>query len=198
MAGVGMQHRNTHLVLTVPGMSGVAALFLPFTSDISPMDAAFDDALWKLALPFFLSIPILAASIRWSFSGSMSLAERAVACTVALAATAATLSFLWSATDWTGDIEQWLYTSIPVATLVLGAFLLFGDSRPDASRSLWPVMALQVAYLANALFCLAVFAGDDLFDLQVGAYCVLIAVIAYFLQIVLALTPSRSRPGRNP
>ncbi len=190
-----MQHRNIHLMLAVPGMSGVAALFLSFTSDISPMDAAFDDRFWKLALPFFLSIPILAASIRWSFSGSMSLPERAAAYTVALATAAITLSFLWSATD--GTEEDWLYTSIPVAILVLGAILLFGNSRPDATRGLRPVMALQMAYLANALFCLAVFGGDDLFDMQVGAYCVVIAVIAYFLQIVLVLTPSRSRPGRN-
>jgi len=195
MAGVSMQHRNIHLMLTVPGMSGVAALFLSFTSNTSPMDAAFDDDLWKLALPFFLSIPILAASIRWSLSGSMSLPERAVAYTVALAAAAVTLSFLWSATDRTG--EEWLYTAIPVATLILGAILLLGDSKPDATRGLRPVMALQMAYLANALFCLAVFGGDDWFDLQVGAYCVLIAVIAYFLQIVLVLTPSRPRLGRN-
>lgn len=192
-----MRHRNIHLVLAVPGMSGVAALLLPFTSDISPMDAVFDAALWKLALPFFLSVPILAASIRWSVSGAMSLPEHAVAYTVALASAAATLSFLWSAIDWTGDIEQWLQTSIPVATLILGILLLAGDTKPDAIRNLRPVMALQVAYLASALFCLAVFGGDDWFDLQVGAYCVLIAVIAYFLQIVLALAPSHPQPGRN-
>ena len=45
-----------------------------------------------------------------------------------------------------------------------------------------PVMALQVAYVANALLCLIEFFGKW----QAGAYCTLVVTVVYLLQIILA------------
>ena len=61
-----MLHRNMHVLLAVFGVSGIVALFLDFVANVSPMDAIVqEDPYWKLAFPFFLSVPILVASSRW-------------------------------------------------------------------------------------------------------------------------------------
>ena len=54
-----------------------------------------------------------------------------------------------------------------------------------ASRKFNPVMAIQIAYLANTVLCLIAFFGDW----ELGAYCVLVAALAFVLQIVLASIP---------
>ena len=187
-----MNIRNANLLLTGLGIAGIAALFLPFVGNISPMDASFEeDPFWKLALPFFLSMPVLAASIRWIVSGSLSRPERNVAYTIGLAIACVTLSIYWSG-DWfdeLGSVKGWITTFNPIAVLLLGVYLLFRKSHANRIRHFRPVMALQVPYLANALFCLIGFGTDDWFALQAGAYCVLLTVVAYLLQIILVLRP---------
>lgn len=90
-----------------------------------------------------------------------------------------------------------MYMSIPIATLLLGSYFLLRKSQVDRIRNFRPVMGLMVAYLANALFCLTLFSGDG-FDLQVGAYFVLLTVVTYLLQIVLVLGPWGPRDAGNP
>jgi hypothetical protein len=54
-------------------------------------------------------------------------------------------------------------------------------------REFNPVMAIQIAYLAHAVLCLTAFFGS--WGWESGAYCVLVAALAFVLQIVLASVP---------
>jgi len=177
-----MRERNIHLLLTMSGIAGIAAVYLPFTYDISPMIAAPTE-LWVLALPFFLSIPVFAASIRWILSGSLSLPERIVAYALSAASTGATLSLFWPDSDPGFDSDEWIAMAIPIVVLLSGVFLLIRDRRARRLGSFRPVMTLQVAYLANAILCLYAYFEDG--GWQMGAYCVLLTVIAYIVQIRL-------------
>jgi hypothetical protein len=164
-------HRSiAHLLLTVVGMTGIAGLFLPFTWGTSPVDAVSEGALWRLALPFFLAVLASAASIRWVISGSFSGLERATAYVVSASMVGVTLS-LWFPLG-PSTTQEWLIR----------------NSRIAPSRQFNPVMAIQVAYLAHAVLCLIGFFG--LWEL--GAYCVLVAALAFVLQIILA----SAQPGR--
>jgi len=76
----------------------------------------------------------------------------------------------------------------PAPILALGVYFLIRNSRMEPSRKFNPVVAIQIAYLANAVLCLIAFFGNW----ELGAYCVLAAALAFVLQIVLA-----SAPGSN-
>ena len=73
---------------------------------------------------------------------------------------------------------------MPLATLFLGISLLIRNSRMLPSREFNPVMAIQTAYLANAVLCLIALFGEW----QVGAYCALVAASAFMLQTTLIST----------
>jgi hypothetical protein len=178
-------HRSiVHLLLTVVGMTGIAGLFLPFTFGTSPAEAASTKELWRLAVPFFLAVLASAASIRWVVSGSFSGSERAIAYVISASMVCVTLS-LWFSKDGPANIQEWLAFVSPVPILALGAYLLIRNSRMGPSRKFNPVMAIQVAYLTNAVLCLIAFFGNW----ELGAYCVLVAALAFVLQIVLASAP---------
>jgi hypothetical protein len=180
-------HRSiAHRSLTVVGMTGIAGLFLPFTWGTSPVDAVSEGALWRLALPFFLAVLASAASIRWVISGSFSGLERATAYIVSASMVGVTLS-LWFPFG-PSTTQEWLAIVSPVPILALGVYFLIRNSRIAPSRQFNPVMAIQVAYLAHAVLCLIGFFG--LWEL--GAYCVLVAALAFLLQIILA----SAQPGR--
>jgi hypothetical protein len=85
-------------------------------------------------------------------------------------------------------IQAWLAFVSPIPILALGVYFLIRNSRKGASRNFNPVMAIQVAYLVHAVLCLIVYFGDW----EMGAYCVLVAALAFVLQIVLV-----SAPGLN-
>jgi len=176
------------LLLTVAGVAGIAGLFLPFTFGTSPIDAALDKDFWRLAIPFFLAILASAASIRWVMSGSFSRLERAIAYIVSALIAGVTLS-LWFPPFEERPVgpREWLAVVSPGPILALGIYFLIRNSRAAQPEKFKPVMAIQVAYLANAAFCLIGFFGDW----QRGAYCVLVASAAFVLQILLALLPER-------
>lgn len=175
-------HRSTvHLLLTLVGMIGIAGLFLPFTEGVSPVAAALDGAFWKLALPFFLAILASAASIRWVISGSFSGLEWAIAYVVSASMVGVTLSVSFPFESRPANIQEWVATLSPYAIVALGLYFLIRNSRIGSSREFNPVLAIQIAYLANAALCLMGFFGDW----QLGAYCALVAVLAFALQIVL-------------
>src|ERR1700740_185044 len=151
--------KNIHLLLPLLGMLGTIALFLPFTSGNSPAHAAFDKDLWRLALPFFLSILASAASLRWILSGSLSLPERAIAYLASAAASVMTLSVYLRLGGLPTSAKEWVSSWIlPLATMFLGLCLLIRNSLTGRSREFTPVMALQVPYIANAVMCLILFA----------------------------------------
>jgi hypothetical protein len=172
-----------HLFLTLVGMIGIAGLFLPFAQGVSPVAAVSDGALWRLAFPFFLAILASAASIRWAISGSFSGLERAVAYIVsaAMVGVTLTLSMSFSFQSQPEEIHEWVAMLGPYPIVALGLYFLIRNSRIGSSREFNPVLAIQVAYLANAVFCLMGFLGDW----QPGAYCALVAALAFALQIVL-------------
>ncbi len=179
-------HRSmVHLLLTIIGMIGIVGLFLPFTYGTSPVDAVSDRELWRLALPFFLAVLVSAASIRWVISGSFSRRERAIAYVVSTLMAGVTLSLWFPFKEGPSTIQEWLAFVSPEPILALGVYFLIRNSRMGTSGKFNPVMAIQLAYLANAVLCLIVFFGDW----QAGAYCVLVAVLAFVLQIVLASAP---------
>ena len=182
-------HRSiVHLLLTVVGMTGIAALFLRFAYSTSPVDAASDRELWRLALPLFLAVLASAASIRWVISGSFSGRERAIAYIVSCSMVGVTLSLWFPFDGGPTTIQEWLAFVSPVPILALGVYFLIRNSRMEPSRDFNPVMAIQVAYLAHAVLCLIALFGDW----ELGAYFVLVAALAFVLQIILV-----SAPGLN-
>ncbi len=181
-------HRSiVHLLLTVVGMTGIAGLFLPFTFGTSPLEAASTKELWRLAVPFFLAVLASAASIRWVTSGSFSGSERAIAYVVSASMVGVTLSLWFPLKDGPANIQEWLAFVSPVPILALGIYFLIRNSRIGPSREFNPVMAIQIAYIANALLCLIAFFGNW----ERGAYYVLVAALAFVLQIVVASAPVR-------
>lgn len=179
-------HRSiVHLLLTVVGITGTVGLFLPFTFSTSPVDAVSDKELWRLALPFFLAVLASAATIRWVISGSFSGRERAIAYVVSASMVGVTLSLWFPFKDGPATIQDWLAFVSPEPILAVGVYFLIRNSRMGPSRKFNPVMAIQIAYLANAVLCLIAFFGDW----ELGAYCVLVAALAFVLQIVLVSAP---------
>jgi hypothetical protein len=176
-----------HLLLTLLAMAGIAGLFLPFTSGVSPAMAAPVSGVWRLAVPFFLSVLASAASIRWIVSGSLSRAESAIAY-VASAAMAGVIVSMWFALgDESQSIRDWVAVVSPGPILALGIYFLIQNSKTGPSRNFNAVMAIEVAYLANAVRCLIAFFGEW----QVGAYCALVTAVTFVLQIILASVPGR-------
>lgn len=172
------------------GISGIAGLFLPFTYGTSPLDAVSDRELWRLALPFFLAVLASAASIRWIISGSFSRPERTIAYVVSASMACVTVSLAFTSEGRPATISDWLVSFSPELILALGVYLLIRNSRKGQSREFNPVMAIQIAYLANAVACLISFFGTW----QVGAYCALAATLAFVVQIVLASAPGVDGP----
>ena len=177
----GYAHRSfTHVLLTVIGMTGIAALFLPFAWGKSPIEAVSLEELWRLALPFFLAVLASAAGFRWIISGSFSGFERATAYVVSGLMAGVTLS-LWFPFG-PSSTQEWLTLISPEPILALGIYLLIRNSRRGLSREFNPVMAIQISYLAHAALCLIGFLGRW----ELGAYCVLVAALAFVIQIILA------------
>jgi hypothetical protein len=177
-----------HSILTLLGMAAIPVLFLPFAYDVSPVAAIFDKDLWRLALPFFLAPFAVAASIRWIVSGSFSRLERVIAYVVSAAVAPTTLS-VYLKEDWPSGPQGWLIWVVPPAVLLLGACLLIRNSRMGPCREFNPVLAIQMAHVANGLFCVIA-----LYDtLQVGGYFTLVAASTFMLQTILvaAIRPDR-------
>ena len=192
---------NVHLLLAVAGMAGIAGLFLPFYWDVSPMKALFDKSLWRLAAPALLSVLVTAATTRWIISGSFSKAEKAIAYFVSVVSAGVTLSFLFNDNMWASDFQKWITFAIPLVVLLSGACLVLRKSRKRVSRETNPLIAMQVAYLANYLMCLVMFwpSGSDFLSggWQIGAYFCLAASIVYMIQIALFLTQKNEIPDQT-
>jgi hypothetical protein len=192
-----MRQRNLQLALATVGVAGAIALFMPFTSNVSPMSAIVDRALQPLALPFFLTILILIASIRLAFADSLSTPESAIA--FIAGGIAALYSGNWiidvvvDQFDASTTLGDWLIFMTPIAIFVLGACLLIRDLQRRRLRAYRPVLALQTAYLGNTVFCTIGIAND--FGWQAGAYLSLVTSVAYLIQIGLAYSQSRQAPA---
>jgi hypothetical protein len=179
--GVHLHRRSAQVALMVLGALGLPALFLPFTLNTSPHRALMDWGLWRVTLPAYLVVFILPATKRWLTVGAMSRLARVIG--YALAVAAALLIFLsyMHFTAWPENPVQWVAAVGPLLILGFGARVLVGNLRPGRPTAYGPILALQVVYIANAMLGL----GASFPDWQVGAYCIVITIMAYALQIDL-------------
>ncbi|MEZ4412896.1 MAG: hypothetical protein R2910_07940 [Gemmatimonadales bacterium] len=186
---VAPNRRSAHAALTAAGGLGIVALLLPFTLDTSPYGALTEWGLWRLVLPAFLVAFILPASLRWMTAGTLSGRARSIG--YALAAGAAVLILLsyLQLEAWPDGPAQWVAVVGPVLILGFGATLLVRTRGPGRLGGYTPIMALQVVYIANAMLAL----GASFPDWQVGAYCIVVTIMAYALQIDLV----RHTPGSS-
>jgi hypothetical protein len=201
--------RSTNLLLfTVSGTAGITALFLPFAEGIHPFvkDISFiaivfglgpyvfnslASVLLALATPFLLVILVSVSFVRWMIFGLLSRPERAIAYVVSSMMAFATLyviirMLLEILSESSANVDFWLIKAIalftiPLLTLLFGVYVVIKNLRNKGSKEVSAVIAMQIAYLGNALFCLMFFVGDW----QVGAYIVVVTSIVYVLQIVL-------------
>jgi len=182
-------YRTAHIVLTVVGMAGIVGLFLPFVWDVSPLlvIAEAELELWPIAAPGFLSILVFAGSVRWIISGSLSRPERVIGYAMGLGYVLTYLHFMISSFGLAGS-EVLLQMLTPIPIVLLGTLGLVRNGRDGTARPFNPVLAMQTAYLANSVFCLWAFSTDGL---QIGAYLILVASLAYLTQIVLVTVQPR-------
>lgn len=175
-------HRPTaHLVLTAMGLAGVVALFLPFAWGETPLSALADWGMWQLALPAFLPLVVVVVGGRWARSGRLSRPEHLIGYVVGAASALATLAFYLTIEDWPSDALEWLALVAPVVILGFGTMAVARIRKTQAGSEYLPIMALQVAYIANAMLALIL----EFQGWQAGAYCVLATVVVYALQIDL-------------
>lgn len=200
---MGTNRSISRLLLTVGGTAGIAALFLPFTYGVSPTKVVADfvgcliysgnratfldlSEFFLLAIPFFLSVLVSAAYVRWMISGLLSRPERAIAYVASSMMAFSTLYFnIWITIveGLPSSSEEWLTLAIPLLALFIGVYFVIKKLRNKGPKEVSAIMAMQIAYLYNALFCLPGFFEDW----QIGAYCVVVASSVYLLQIVLAV-----------
>jgi hypothetical protein len=188
---------TVHWVLMIAGAAGIVGLFLPFTEGYSPLEAARDQDLWRAAIPFFLAVPVFLASVRWIISGSLSAPERVIAYVMSASMACVTLSiFVTEPPGWPSNLWEWLIILCAPSLLTLGVFALIRNSRIETLAAFNPVMAIQTAYIAHAVMWLILASEEMRWDR--GAWVVLIAVMAYVLQIILVSVQSGKRPLDHP
>lgn len=183
MTAPGAPHyrRSAQVWLTVLGALGLPALFLPFAMDTSPHRALLDWGLWRLALPAYLVVFILPATWQWLSSGSLSRPARVLGYTLAVAAALLIFLSYLELEAWPDGPVQWVAVVGPLLILGFGASVLARVLRPGRPNAYGPILALQVVYMANAMMAL----GSLFPGWQVGAYCILITLMAYAVQIDL-------------
>lgn len=177
-------HFRIQLVIAIVGLTGIAAIFLPFTWDQTLFSAVNDRNLWRLALPAFLPVLIAVLSLRWLFSTTLSSAEQVIAYIVSLASAVVTLSIYFIIhSGWPSDFIGWLVYVIPLITLGLGITVIITHRKNMKIKPFLAVISLQTAYLANILLCLIGFFGGW----QFGAYLTLLTACAYLIQTILVI-----------
>jgi hypothetical protein len=195
------RHRSVHLLLAIVGTTGIAGLFLPFSFNYSPVKAVSDEYIWRLATPFFLSILVTIYNIRRIISVSFPVAGKAIAYFISAATAGVTLSIYFTGDVGASDFQEWLAFIIPLIVLLSGAYLVITRSKKRNSKEYSPIIAIQVAYLANCLMCLVAFwpNGQGIFrgGWQIGAYFALATAVVYLLQIRLFLVQDRESAAQT-
>jgi hypothetical protein len=171
--------------LTIAGLSGIASIFLSFTADVSPFEAAFDKDLWIVGAPFLLAVVISAYVIRWNLTGRSSLLEQIIAYLIGLSMMAVVISTIIRGLF----VGEWMTVIFSASFLIAGIFLVIRNHRLGKFENLSPVMLMQTAYLGNGVICLISFcrgvlgAGGFGEGWQIGAYFTIAAVIVYAAQM---------------
>jgi hypothetical protein len=178
------------IVLTLVGVAGIPATFLPFVWDVSPVKALLGrgaEGVGWIAAPFFLAPLVTLLLIRWIAAGPLSRRERVFAWVVGVAA-AASASELFAEglvraiaglDDAPSGSADWV--TFGILALALPALVLAIRARrilPDTNAAL---MVMQAIYAANAIACLWVFSDARY---QTGAYLSMVTSGAYVVQMV--------------
>jgi CRISPR-associated Cas5-like protein len=186
--------------LLILGIPSVALLFLPYTHDVSPW-ATVSSKVWGglplslLGGPFFLSIPILIAQTRVLFKRPFSKGERATYRVLAYAALAAGLPFLGSPFTEQGfsreNIQMSFVWGIPCAAAIWMMILSAKKLNPEEATT----VALQAAWLPNAILCAVAYWNTSFGDWQIGAYLAAFTIVLYTVEITLSMGRKRQTPG---
>jgi hypothetical protein len=188
VAGKDAHRTRIHLFLTIVGLVGIPGLFLPFVGHASPLDAVLlskDNIFylfWRAGLPAFVVVPASLASIRWMVSGSLSLAEKVIAYLTAASMACISLSF-WL--EGVLDKQSVLFCTIEMFVLGLGIVALMRNSKMPSASRFNPVLSLQVVYVAHVIPWLPFGFHPESGGVRIGAYLILIAALAYVVQMVL-------------
>jgi hypothetical protein len=197
------------LIVAVVGLAGVAALFLPFAGDVSPLEAvgtlfahdSFLTGLWHLGVPFLLAILVAIGTIHWVASGRVSRAERLIAYLAALVAAYCVLSlyFLYGSGDaqsGPSGFREWFTLAFSWAGSAAGACLVWRNVRIGVAEAVNAIAAMQVVYVVVAVFCLVAFQPEGW---QIGAYLVAVTTVAYLTQVVAVslAAPSHAALAQN-
>jgi hypothetical protein len=195
------------LVVAIVGLAGVAAVFLPFTFNVSPLDAAgtlpflrgdahFLAGLWHLGVPLFLAILVTGGTGRWVISARFTRAERIVGYLAALVAAACLLSIFVTygsddAQSSPSGFIEWFMVGFPWVGSAAGVYLLRRNSRTGVPAAANTIAAMQIVYVIVAIICLVTYASSGW---QIGAYLVAVTTLAYMAQIVAV---SVAAPGHR-
>jgi hypothetical protein len=180
-----------HSALTLVGLSGVFAIFLPVAFGTSPWNGI--GYAWQIALPFFLPPFIAAASVQWIMTGSFWKLEYLLACVLSMA-----VSFLpvWLFIEaiypdafWPSIKEllnEWplllIWLLLPLSIICFDTYCLL-PHRKHRIGEYSVVMVLQMAYLPTAGICFLIL-FDEAWN-SPGAGCAVIAMSAYIAQAIL-------------
>jgi len=181
---------------------GPAALPLPFSVDISPLEALFVDPLIAmLGVPMLLAIPITIWLLRRMMSRPAGRAEIGVAYVLSLTAMALPMA-LGVYAVWVDSPGIWSAETLGFAVcwiLALGNWaLLVVHRRRQLNPRLTTEFFLLAAYLPNAAFCLILFSLGGVFSgWDGGAYVVLAASLAYATRAATLVSRGQDPAGRT-
>lgn len=176
-------------------LPAVVLLFVSFALDESPysvLQSWWSDALWPLASPFFLSVPILLLQLRLVWKKRITRAESIIYHVLAIAGLACTAlalvrSVLSGEASRLSEVPLYAVTTF----LVVAAFRTIALKRrhPEA-----PLIALMAAWIPNAVLCGLIFWGD--WDL--GAYLAAFTFVVFAFETVRAVAASPRLPNSTP
>ena len=173
--------------LLILGIPSIALLFLPYTFGVSPWATVSSES-WRgmfslLGGPFFLSIPILIAQTRVLLKRPFSKGERATYRVLAYAALAAGLPLLGGTFSEQGfsreNIQMSFVWGIPCAAAIWMMILSARKLNPEEATT----VALQAAWLPNAILCAIAYWRDW----QIGAYLAAFTIVLYAVEITLSM-----------
>jgi hypothetical protein len=196
------------MVIAFVGLAGIAGVFLPFTFNTSPLDAAgtlpflrgdahYLEGLWRLGVPLSLAILVTIGTFRWVVSGRLTHVELVVGCLAALVADCCFLSlYLPYGIDdparAPSGFSQWFMFLVSWAGSAAGAYLLWRNLRRGVPHAASVISAMQIVYAIVAVFCMVAFASEGR---QIGAYLVAVTTLAYMAQVLAVAVAAPGRPA---
>ena len=180
--------------LLILGIPSIVLLFLPYTEGVSPWMTVSSKVWGGLPLslqggPFFLSIPILIAQTRVLLKRPFSKGERATYRVLAYAALAAGFACLGGTFSEQGfsreNIQMSFVWGIPCAAAIWMMILSARKLNPEEATT----VALQAAWLPNAILCAIAYWGNEFFThgWQIGAYLAAFTIVLYAVEITLSM-----------